>query len=469
MADAAYYRDLLRPVFAGRKWILVGGPVVALAGLARTLVELGAKAPFLLGEGIGTGALPEAGEASWFAIEARGSDFIAAMRDYEAKLVDLPPAARDALERWDPGREAAVLGGILLGEVASVAGRPRLGARPGSWARLEDKVEIDAFWDAHGVRRAPSEVVALERSPLRAAARRLDRGAGTVWAGDARSGIHGGAVGLRWVRSEDDAAEAQAFFAEQSDRVRVMPFLEGIPCSIQGIVFPAAAAGEAGIAVFRPIEMVTFRRPGGSRLVYAGFGSFFDPSADDREALRSLARRVGAGLRQRVGFRGAYTIDGILAEQGFVPTELNARMGASMRVLAAAARGLPLPLVALTAAAGETLDWQPEGREELVVEAADARRGGGGHLVVPRRPERGEERRAVFEGRGYRLAREGEDPDTALGFGPSSAGGFVFVQPDPRSVPVGPSIAPRVAAGFALCDRELGTGIGPLETARAVR
>ena len=94
--------------------------------------------------------------------------------------------------------------------------------------------------------------------PGAAAAGRLDRGAGTAWAGDARQGFHGGAFGLRWVKAEEDVAEAVAFLAARCDRVRVMPFLEGIPCSIHGVVFPR------GAATFRPVEMVTLRRPGGS-------------------------------------------------------------------------------------------------------------------------------------------------------------------------------------------------------------
>jgi hypothetical protein len=70
-----------------------------------------------------------------------------------------------------------------------------------------------------------------------------------------------------------------------------MPFLEGIPSSIHGIVCPGA------VATFRPVEMVTLRRPGSTRLHYAGAATFWDPPDEDREVMRDLARRVGAGLR----------------------------------------------------------------------------------------------------------------------------------------------------------------------------
>ena len=52
--------------------------------------------------------------------------------------------------------------------------------------------------------------------------------------------------------------------------------------------------------------------------------------------MRALARRVGAALRDQVGFRGSFSIDGVLAEEGFLPTELNPRLGAGMNTLAGA-------------------------------------------------------------------------------------------------------------------------------------
>ncbi len=114
------------------------------------------------------------------------------------------------MERYDPERTARVLGAIVLGDVPDVAGRPRYGGRPLSWAALEDKVRIDEFWEAAGVRHASSVIVAAERNALGAAARTLDRGIGTVWAGDARDGIHGGASLTFWVESGEAAELAAA-------------------------------------------------------------------------------------------------------------------------------------------------------------------------------------------------------------------------------------------------------------------
>ena len=62
------------------------------------------------------------------------------------------------------------------------------------------------------------------------------------------------------------------------DRVRIMPFLEGIATSVHGIVLPD------GVVALRPVELVTLRRPG-HRLVYSGCATFWDPPDDVREEM----------------------------------------------------------------------------------------------------------------------------------------------------------------------------------------
>src|SRR6266536_534005 len=195
--DVDAVRGRLAPLVAGRKVVLAGSPLAGLTRTCKRLRELGAERSFLLATGRGTGPVPEPDQAEQLVLD------------------------------------------------------PRLPA----WRRLEDKVLVDELWDVLGVERAPSAVVPAETRALRAAARGLDRGAGTAWAGDAREGFNGGATYLRWVRTPDDEAEAGAFLAAHCARARVMPFLEGIPCSIHGIVFPD------GVAALRPVEMVTLRAP----------------------------------------------------------------------------------------------------------------------------------------------------------------------------------------------------------------
>ena len=322
---------------------------------------------------------------------------------------------------------------------------------------------IDAFWDAVGVQRAPARIVPAEYEALRAAAGALDRGSGTVWAADARDGTHAGAIGLRWVRPGDDGREAAASLARIADRVRVMPFLEGIPASIHGIVFPDA------VAALRPVEMLVLRPATGDSLLYAGCSTWFDPKPEDRETMRTLARRVGAALREQVGFRGSFSIDGVLAEEGFLPTELNPRLGGGMSTLAGALGDFPLTPLCLAIAEGERLDYRPELLEQAVLEAADARRVcGGGRAIRRKLTETGtiDLRR---DGHDYRKAAPGEDPDASILFGPGPIGGFLSFSLDPDRNDPGQPSAPEVARAFRLADRLLGTDFGVLKAARNVR
>jgi hypothetical protein len=463
--DAGHYRELLRPLYAGRRCVLYGAPLAATTPLVRLLRELGADRCLVLASGEGTGTLPSQDDADWVDLDVRASDIIAESRQLEALLANPPTVMLKALEGFDPERRALVLlpPVILTTPPPALRGRRLVGRRTPASIALEDKVVIDAFWDAFGIRRAPAAVVAVDASALGRASAALDRGAGAVWAGDAREGVHGGGIFLRWVRTPEGAEEARAFFAARCDRVRVMPFLEGIPCSIHGLVFPDT------VAAFRPVEMVTLRPLAGNRLRYAGAATFWDPPEADRVYMRETARRVGQALRERIGFRGAFTIDGVMTEEGFLPTELNPRFGAGLGVLGRSVPDLPLALLAWAVMEGERLDYQPGALEHLVVEAADARRTGGGGTVVETARGRTEEHRLVAAENGYRSAQEQEQADAVLALGPSAVGGYVRFTPDPQRTPVGPSIAGRVVEGFAFADREFGAGIGPLKAARPVR
>jgi hypothetical protein len=268
------------------------------------------------------------------------------------------------------------------------------------------------------------------------------------------------------VRGEEDAAEAARFLADRCDRARVMPFLEGIPCSIHGMVFPD------GVAAFRPVEMVTLRQPGSSRLRYAGAATFWDPPTADREVMRDLARRVGDGLRERVGYRGAFTVDGVLTADGFLPTELNPRLGAGLSVMTRDLPELPVPLLDRALIEGEALAYRAGDLERQVLEIADLSRAGGAWTVTRRGPEAAganEEVAVVFEDGACRVAGDGRPPDGTLTFGPSGVGGFVRLSLDPERVAAGPPVAPLAVAAFALADERFGAGIGPLEPARPVR
>lgn len=179
----------------------------------------------------------------------------------------------------------------------------------------------EQVWAACGVPSAPHRVVPVQRAPLLEATEALSGPLGAVWSGDARDGFNGGADFVRWVTDEAAADAALAFFAERCDHVRVMPFLDGVPCSIHGMVLPD------GTAAFRPVEIAMLRDHAARTFVYGGLSTFWDPPVADRaEGMRSVAKRVGAHLAAAHGYRGAFGVDGVLTADGFRPTKLNPRL-----------------------------------------------------------------------------------------------------------------------------------------------
>ena len=319
---------MVRGRIEGRKVILAGTLLAPATMLLRALEALGAGPFLIVATGLGTGDLPSDAEADWVVHDVhavghhrrvppdRAADGRSSRRPSSRRSSASTPTA-DALVIFPP-----------FAASPDLCGRPGYGRRRAEWLALEDKTTCDALFDRAGVRRPPNEIVPVDRTALRRAAAGLDAGMGTVWAGDAKDGFNGGGVFVRWIRSAaDDAAidEALDRFTGQCDHVRVAPFIEGIPCSIHGIVCPD------GVAVLRPIEMVNLRRPDASQLLYAGAASYFDPPPTDREVMRDAAGAVGRLLADEHDFAGAFTIDGIVGADGWLPTELNPRYGGGLQ------------------------------------------------------------------------------------------------------------------------------------------
>ena len=447
-----------RELLSGRKVVLVHMPVAGAGQLIGQLHGLGARRVFVVAPFVGTGDEPDPATTDWYSLDIEATDPIDEFRQFERAMADPPEGLRAALDAFDPGGDALVL--VMPYDVTTtVAGRAAFGPRRPAWVALEDKTTNDALFARAGVACAPSEVVdARDRARLDEAAARLDRGAGTVWSGDARDGFNGGGVLVRRVTGPARVAEVAALMAARCDRVRVAPFLDGIPCSIHGIVTTD------GIAVFRPMEMVVLRTPEAA-FRYAGVASYWDPPAAARDEMRAAARRVGALLRDEVGFAGSYGVDGVLTADGFRPTELNPRMGGGLSVVARAVPEVPLFPLHWIAAAGHPIGVTADELEETLTAAADARRGGGGWVFVRRSFSETSTRRVVVDGGVCRPAGDDEPPDVELTIGPGAEGGFVRCIPVPDRTAVGPSVAPLVCTVLAWADAELDLGLGPLSPA----
>ncbi len=456
---------LLRPAFEGRRFLHFGGTHSMLAAEAAEYRRLGAGFPFLLADSDDTGATPppEAGERA--TVPVRGADIVDHLRVLESALDALPATVLEALHRWDPDGAARALPRIALQSRTAVAGRRLYGGRRPGWNSAEDKTRVDALLDAAGVARPPSAVLpAEEGEALRAAAARLDRGGGTVWTADSADGLRGGAIGLLRARDGAGAAEvARTMAARYRGRlVRVTPFLEGIPCSIHGLVFPGTTAA------LRPVEMLTFRRGSDGGFVYGGCANGWDPAPADREAMRTAARRAGEALRRHLGFRGAFTLDGVMAEEGFLPTEINARPGAGLVLYARALPHFPVWPLCTALAEGEDVAWMPRAHGEALTAAADERRAGWCAVPVDR-PRTARSVEVVESGGAWRVAAEGEVTAGRVAVTPSPWGGILRFTPVAGSIPAGPSFAPRALAALRAGAAALGVPLAEMGTAEEVR
>jgi ATP-grasp domain len=452
-----WWIEPMRRAFGGRSVVLAGAMGASWSEHIELLRSVGVgKLLVVATEGRGAGPQPDV--PTLIVEPPDGLSEMERIRFADRTLAAPTPEMIETVDRFDPRREAIVIG-TFLATATELVGRPLVSHRRPEWVALEDKVVVDGFWDRAGIERQPSLVVGLADAPETAAA--LDRGSGTVWAADARDGFHGGAHQTYWVTDGTSRDRALNSLRSVCDTVRVMPFLEGIPCSIHGIVLPD------GVAVLRPVEMVTLRRD--NDFVYAGCATYWDPEPPTREAMRSIARRAGRQLAREVGFRGTFTVDGVVAADGFWPTELNPRFGAGIMTIARGT-GIPMVLVNDLIVGGHDIGRTAVELETDVVAHGDARRGGGTwmggldhDLQVTDRPVALERTAA----RSWSWSWAG--PDDQIAGRVTAGAGFVRCFYEPASTPVGPSTGDMAAAFWDFVDREHHTGTGGLTPARPVR
>ena len=439
----------------GHRFVLALDVAAATTPLVEYLRESGADGVLVVAAVDGAGDAPDA-DVVYVERGAHEATAMAGLRHY-LRCIEQPSArVSAAVDAFDPDGSALVV--VPPFATAQQAfGRDIHGARRPEWSALEDKMIVDELWDAAGVRRAPVDLVRVGDAVE--AASRLDRGRGTVWVADNRLGWHGGGGYTKWVPL-DDAQRMVEWFEPRAHRIRVMPFLEGIPCSIHGFVTPS------GTAAFRPVEMVILRHAEHPEFVYAGMSTFWDPPAADRSEMRAAARNVGRILHERVDYRGPFSIDGVLTADGFMPTELNPRQSAGYAMQASAVEGLRSWTLTRAFADGD-IDVDPAWLEDLVVTAADRDRKGGMGVPLPGTIDRADEVSIRFTETD--VVVDDETPDATLSVGASVNGSFVRMVLDPERHEVGTSAAPRAAMATAFASDRWNLGAPPVVPAPDVR
>jgi len=454
--DITALDERLAAIVRGRRVIVMSTVAAGATELVNQLSRYGARRPLVIAHGPGVGAppSPKQAEVLLHPLPGRPKLMSEEIRSHVAFVAELPLAVVKSVQAYDP--DATALWWLLpmVDAPQSLLGRQVLGGRRASWAALEDKTIGDRIFDVAGVKRPPTLVVPAAATALRAAARDLDTGSGTVWSGDAREGMNGGGEFVRWVRTTAAADRAITLFQTHCDRVRVSPFLDGVPCSIHGLVLPD------GTAVLRPVELLVLRGED-DRFVYAGMSTWWDPPTPDRQGMRAAARAVGAYLTRMVGFRGGFSVDGVLTAEGWLPTELNPRFAGGLNTIARALDGYPLQFLQAALAAGVETGLTAPGLEEGLLTAADQRRNMVMHaLTTAFRPEQTITDSVVGDGRSLRRAERGATAIGTVEVGPASLGVLVRFTPAESTMAIGNRAAPYASALLGFADSEYGTDFG---------
>ena len=321
MLDMDAIHAAIGEVVGGRKWIITADAAAGANHLYEELAEHDPEAVMLIAGTEGVGDIPAVDRIHY--TRATGETMMDGIRAFLTSIEEPSDRLLEAVDAFDPDGTAMVFG-VHFSRRAHVAGRPIYGARDPRWGALEDKTVADELWAAAGIDAAPARIVPVEQAPT--AAEELGSEMGSVWAADNSEGWHGGGEYTRWVRTDADRDEAMAWLSDHARTVRVMPFLEGIPCSIHGFITPT------GVAVFLPVEMYILRTSDPSGFYYARLGNLWEPPRHITDQMRDTVRRVASVLVDRVDYLGAFGIDGVCTRSGFLPTELNPRMSVGLGI-----------------------------------------------------------------------------------------------------------------------------------------
>ncbi|MBD1227873.1 hypothetical protein [Xenorhabdus griffiniae] len=221
------------------------------------------------------------------------------------------------LDKIDPEKNITFLGGVRLA-LSPLAGRSVYGWQRPEWAKFEDKTYIDENFHRWGINTPPYKIIAPDFNDAVATFHLLNKGKGVILAADSSKSFKAGSEGLSWIKDHHKLAKALDKFHDQTEKLRMAEFIQGIPCSILAMVLPN------GVAVFDPIEILTVFEKSTSQLLFCGSSNRWRPGKN-AEIMRDYTRLAGEKLAEEVGYRGLFSLDGIWTGSEFFATEINPR------------------------------------------------------------------------------------------------------------------------------------------------
>lgn len=455
-----HYKSELCGVFANKKWIVAMDVLVASCIFSKKLKEFGCESVLAIGASRGTGELPHKDTALKMNLNFTSRlGMMESILKSENVILNLEEQHIETINNFDPLKTAKVIRTIFSSD-SLVAGREIFGGRPFLWRALEDKMIIDELWDELNIIRAPSAVYDVNSKELSQNWQTFSQGKGVVLVGDNREGWHGGATKIKWVTESHEFEEAKEFFSGLCNKIRVMPFIDGIPCSIHGWVFPDE------VIALRPCEMLVYRVTGTLNFNYSGSSTNWSPRPEVAQEMKRIALRIGEYLQNKIGYRGSFSVDGVVSAEGFFPTELNPRFGGAMGRMNDSVPDLPLYLIHLCCAEGIPLDYRPKDLESLIVQSVEKSPSikgmylfNGLFNIEPR------QQFIKWANSGWRLSEAGEEETTKITIDSTSNGSVLMVFLDRCHLAQGTSAAPKVLSVFKFACQMWGLDLPDLASA----
>lgn len=464
MSDVTDIGRRLSDFVGGRPIVLVGDSLESLAVEAKPFLAANASQVLLVADGIGLSDPPGDDRLHWRLQNVCDTRPGVGRRRSAQQLGNLDPSIIAWLDARDPHREGMVFNFNGRFHGPQVGGRHVVGAPRPEWVALEDKTHVGSLWREADIRALSARIVRVELDRLLDTSAKLDRGRGVVWAGDARDGVHAGLELTWWIRDALDAEIAFEAASARCDRVRVSSFVEGVPCSIHGIVT------NDGVGAMRPTEAFILRTKDPGGMISVGAGTGWEAPEADRQAMRASVKRVGAALRDMVDYRGSFSLDGVLGRDGFVASEINPRLGRAFRMIGELSPELGLVAHAQLLADGWELGLTADEVDNLVVEIADSTPIEQAQLHLPYAPLRQRVGLAWGDGE-YHKARNPSPAIAHLECGPAYFyyPGLVRLTVEPADMRPREFGAARVASAFSKAGELLSLPLGHFDPAQPVR
>ena len=156
---------------------------------------------------------------------------------------------------------------------------------------------------------------------------------------------------------------------------------------------------------------------------------------------------------ERFDYRGFFTVDGVLTSVGFLPTELNPRLGAGLLRSLHGFEDLPISALQRAIVAGERLDYRPRRLEQALLQATGDHPGGSATLQVEGVPDAAIEVHLGASGDQMTAVEASGDAMVTIRWDVGLRGASVTARLGPAGALGDGSVAPLMAEAFGYARR----------------